>query len=296
MTASAELCMSKQLPRVFEAELERIESALAADPKLGFCDVSRALPLEVFAALTLGTPDGFPHIRSRMPSMPSDEVQNQWTGNCGWALMTQSLSFVRSLLQFRAEIPGVPIGECNVLDFGCGWGRLLRLMLKFVPEQRLFGVDPWDQSIDLCRKHGLGCYLAQSERLPENLPFRGPFDVIFAFSVFTHLSAKGARIALSALRAAITGDGFLCITIRPVEYWQHHGPQIAEQMTRAHDSSGFAFLPHAGFTAEGEAAYGDASMSVDFLRQLAPGWRIVGTEWSSFDPLQLIVVLLPDKT
>ena len=43
------------------------------------------------------------------------------------------------------------------------------------------------------------------------------FDLIYAFSVFTHLSEKTAHIVLSTLRDHIADTGVLVLTIRPKE-------------------------------------------------------------------------------
>ncbi|MEY3206086.1 MAG: hypothetical protein RLZZ21_2417 [Planctomycetota bacterium] len=84
--------------------------------------------------------------------------------------------------------------------------RLLRLMLKFAPADGLHGVDPWHRSIDLCREHGIPCRLALSDYVPRSLPYDGPFDLVYAFSVFTHLSESTARAALSTIRRSIAED------------------------------------------------------------------------------------------
>ena len=282
-----------KFPPLFVSELMDTEKNWESDLSLSPCDALRGLPLEIFAALTLAVPDSMPFTQRRLPSMASDQVQRDWTGNSGWPLMSQSLDFIRTLLQMRAELPGPPIAESRILDFGCGWGRLLRLLLKFAPEDNLFGVDPWDKSIALCREHGLRCALGQSSVLPRSLPFSGPFDIVFAYSVFTHLSANAARLVLSTLRASIAPTGFLCITIRPVEYWKNHGGEISRQMEEAHAKSGFAFLPHKHAPVEGEITYGDTSISLEALQRLAPGWRISKTCLSLLDPLQRVVVLTP---
>ena len=45
-------------------------------------------------------------------------------------------------------------------------------------------------------------------------------DMIYAYSVFTHLSEKTVRAAFDTLRGYIVRDGVLLITIRPKEYWR----------------------------------------------------------------------------
>jgi hypothetical protein len=87
------------------------------------------------------------------------------------------------------------------------------------PAADLYGCDPWDRSIDLGKQDGLTVNLALSEYLPTHLPFTERFHLIYAFSVFTHLSLRATRQCLDTLHGYIGENGVLVITIRPVEYW-----------------------------------------------------------------------------
>lgn len=279
---------------LFSEELARCNGRLAGRPGEPLSSVMEFVPLEVFGELCLDVPEPFPEIRARLPTMASEEVQRNWTGNCGAALMAQSVAFVREVVAIHRRTTGRDLADSRVLDFGCGWGRLLRLLLKYAPAEKLYGVDPWDESIRLCRQHGLACHLAVSDYLPRTLPFPGPFSLIYSFSVFTHLSERAARIALSTLRKVVAEDGLMCLTVRPVEYWHHHGPEVAAGCIERHRGSGFAFVPHANRTpVEGEITYGDTSMTLEHLERLAAGWRITGVEWNPCDPLQVIVAMRP---
>lgn len=279
---------------LFADQLAAADRRLSEDDCLPLSEAMRRIPLEVFGELCLSVPDSLQAIRSRLPTMASDEVQGNWTGNCGQALMNQSVAFVRTMFSMHGGRGGKETHARRILDFGCGWGRLLRLLLKYVPADRLHGVDPWHRSIDLCREHGIPCRLALSDYVPRSLPFEGPFDLVYAFSVFTHLSESTARTALSTIRGSIADDGLLCITIRPVEYWHHHGPNGEADCIARHRDRGFAFLPHANREpVDGEITYGDTSMTIEHLATLAEGWTIAEVEWNPCDPLQVVVALAP---
>ena len=279
---------------LFATELVRIDRLLADDRNLTIPEAMRTIPLEVFGELLLGVPEQLPALAARLPSMPADQVQRNWTGNHGMPLMVQSLAFVRTLLGLWGRQARRGIDSASILDFGCGWGRLLRLLLHAVPEPALHGVDSWSESIRLCQESGLRCPLAVSEEVPTTLPFRGPFDLIFSFSVFTHLSEQTARTVLATLRQVVREDGLLCLTIRPIEYWRQWGGSGFEDYEARHREQGFAFLPHRRTpTAAGDISYGDTSLTLDHLQRLAPDWRIVQVEWTGHDPLQVIVALQP---
>ena len=91
-----------------------------------------------------------------------------------------------------------------------------------------------------CREQGVIGHLALSEWVPRTLPFPGPFDLIYAYSVFTHLSEKTTRVALrlSAKRH------------RRRSARDHHpsGRVLAVRRTGGNDcgtrSARIAFVPH----------------------------------------------------
>lgn len=70
---------------LFAHELAAVERRLAHDPLVSLSEAMRRIPLEVFGELCLSVPDTLESIRSRLPAMASDEVQRNWTGNCGRA-------------------------------------------------------------------------------------------------------------------------------------------------------------------------------------------------------------------
>lgn len=238
---------------------------------------------------------------SILPTMPSDEVQTTWNGATGHALLRQSVAFIRTVIGSYHAITQRSILEATALDFGCGWGRLTRLLYKYIPYDRIWAVDPWDRSIEMCQECSVLGNLAISDWIPRSLPVDGRrFDLIIAFSVFTHLSEKVANIAARTLRGHLTDDGLIAMTIRPVEYWHHyyefaaHGldPKVARpQVLRRHHEYGFAFLPHNGQKIEGEVTYGDTSMTLEYIETNFEGLRIRAVDWHEIDPVQLIVFL-----
>jgi trans-aconitate methyltransferase len=222
--------------------------------------------------------------------MPPDEAQVLWTGSHGDTLLAQSVGFTHWLIFEYQEIAGRLIRNATVLDFGCGWGRLIRLLYRYVDVDRIYGLDPWDESIRICQEHGVLGHLAISDWVPRALPFDGPFDLIYAFSVFTHLSEKTTHVALRTLRDYIADNGALAITIRPPEYW--HLTE-REEMLEEHNRHGFAFVPHERPPIDGDITYGDTSMAVDYIAQEFPYWKIVRQHTSREDPLQTFLMLVP---
>jgi SAM-dependent methyltransferase len=256
----------------------------------------RELPFDDFGALLLSLPNRqYPHISDLLPRMADAEVQRSWTGADGSVLLRQTLSFVRLLVYNFQLITGRPLERRTVLDYGCGWGRIIRLMYYFVDPAIIYGCDPWDKSIATCEADGVLANLAASDYLPHSLPFAAKrFDLIYAFSVFTHLSERAMQMGMRALHQVLSDDGVLAITVRPKEYWVYDRGVPAEDaaaLEQAHASHGYAFRPHNREPIDGEVTYGDASISVEYISEMVPDFKLNKIERSLEDPYQLILFL-----
>ena len=118
----------------------------------------------------------------------------------------------------REEIPApAPI---DVLEWGCGPGRLIRHMpaLLSVRLHALSGTDYNGESIAWCRRHFPGIDFAENGLNPP-LPFPdGRFDVVYSFSVFTHLS-EAVQIAWAReLHRVLKPGGLLVSTTHGAAY------------------------------------------------------------------------------
>ena len=123
----------------------------------------------------------------------------------------------------------------------------------------------------------------------------GTFDLVLAFSVFTHTSWRASVAALEAIRTVIKPDGLLVLTIRPREFWPFH-QRIPEQekpaLLRAHDQNGFAFRPSRNRPPiDGDVTFGHTTMKIETIEKLCPQWKTTGYDWMLQDPYQLIVLL-----
>jgi SAM-dependent methyltransferase len=232
----------------------------------------RKLGLADFGLLMLSMPNPiFPKLSGLLPRMAAKEVQTSWTGDHGVSLLILTTDFVRSLAYNFTKATGRSLENARILDFGCGYGRITRLMYYFSNEDQVFGVDPWDRSIETCRADGLVKNFSISDYLPSTLPVPSTdFDLIFAFSVFTHLSEKATITCLNTLADYIAPNGLIAITIRPLEYWDVDPNAIRAGLTGAqkekHRRQGISFLPHDRSPIDGNITYGDTSISLEWLR------------------------------
>lgn len=254
----------------------------------------RAMPIDDFGIFLLGLPDpAYPHLSALLPRMADAEVQKSWTGADGYPLLRQTLTFVRLVSHNFQSITNRPLHQQPILDFGCGWGRMIRLFYYFCDPALIYGCDPWDKSIQICQADGVLGNLAISDYLPRSLPFDPQkFDLIYAFSVFTHLSERATAVALNLLSAALSSDGLLVITIRPVEYWRFHQELLARDraaLEAEHAARGFAFYPHNRTPIDGDITYGDTSMTLEYLEKNFPHLHLRKLERTLDDPYQMVL-------
>lgn len=286
-----------------ESILANAEETATSGDRASALTKLRELPLADFCQLLLDiSPSAFPNLATVLPKMPSDEDQKQWTGHFGSQLMVKSCNIARlfDIVSFRLN--GSGLRGKKILDYGCGWGRLLRVMYYYTDSADVFGADPWEKSLEVCRKCGIRENLSLCDPVPTCPPFASTlFDFVFSYSVFTHLSEHAARAVLRAIRLCTRPNGVYVITIRPKEFWSLRssllGETIHAKLLVDHDQRGFAFTPIAFADEAAGATYGETSISFDFMRQMASeeGWDVALFDRDMLEPYQIIVVLRPGR-
>ena len=87
----------------------------------------RRLSLTDFNEVMLSMPNSnWPNLTSRLPSMPAPEEQAVWTGSSGRPLLQDTLSITRIIETTFRNLTGKTLRDARVLDYGCGFGRILR--------------------------------------------------------------------------------------------------------------------------------------------------------------------------
>jgi len=145
-----------------------------------------------------------------MPSTPPAEKQAIFNGSSGSTAIKLAVPVYKYVLQVCQKQSITPIN--TLLDFGCGWGRFTRLFVHDVKEAGLIGIDPWDEALQMCRKHMPYAAFVRSEFNPP-LAFRDElFDVVFANSIFSHLSEVNALSWIKEIARILRPGGVLIAT------------------------------------------------------------------------------------
>ncbi len=142
----------------------------------------------------------------------------------------------------------------RVLDFGCGCGRTIRWLIEMYPLTRFYGADVDGKAIEWCARHLAGEFEHSNPEPP--LPYPSSFfDVVYCFSVFTHIDERMQDLWLAELNRILKPGGILILTV--------HGERAASK------------LP--GDAAETLLRYGFVHARSQKLAGLMPDWY--NTTW-----------------
>jgi ubiquinone/menaquinone biosynthesis C-methylase UbiE len=155
----------------------------------------------------------FPSLREYLPVLPSEELQVRFTGDHGEHTLREAFSFYRTVTRAASHSrPQVAI------DFGCGWGRITRFFIKDFEKGKLVGVDPVSDVIEISRSTNPWANFEKIDlRPPIQLP-SSSVDLIFAFSVFSHLTEDVHLQWIEEFARLLRSGGVLVVTTRERDF------------------------------------------------------------------------------
>ena len=266
------------LDTFFGRELEQIDRACSEVPREEAWSLFSELDDDLWAVLLTRDYSLYPNIRAVLPGAPEPGLQWMWNGAVGLELLGQSKNFYARVRELNQRHGRTPLGAARILDFGCGWGRLTRFFARDAMPDRLFGCDPTPEILEICAETGVPGDLRKTDFVPESLPFTD-LDLVFSFSVFTHISEAAHRAGLEAIHSALAPGGLAVITVRPPAYLDHDPlmqPARAELSDeypqRELKEPRYIFVPHPVEDGhpqydEGEMTYGDTVISLPYIEE-----------------------------
>jgi hypothetical protein len=212
---SDELDVDRWLTLYAGSRLDAIDRRLAREgPSLDNYQLFRGLDDWVWALLLGRRYTRYLSILETLPQMPEPALQARWSGGHGLSLLTSSFAFYRHVRSMHATEGIGELPTAQILDFGCGWGRLTRFFCRDVDPGCLHGCDPDEDLLQVCRRSRLPAVLHQTGYGPGELPETG-FDLAYSATAFTHLPEGPAEACLAALHESLNPSGLLILTVRP---------------------------------------------------------------------------------
>jgi len=169
------------------------------------------IPDEVWLNANLDPVAGRTALGIKIPDLPPDEIQMRFTGRCGRANFEHIFDFYKLVLK---SMPKKRLGQIRLLDFGGGWGRILRLFLREFPADQLLLLDCLTVAVECARS--LNCpFPVRQNQVHPPLPLeKGSVDCCYAFSVFSHLSEAACVGWIASIAEALVPGGRLIFTTR----------------------------------------------------------------------------------
>jgi SAM-dependent methyltransferase len=194
----------------------------------------------------------------------------------------------------------------RILDFGSGYGRILRQFKAAFPDARLAACDILREAVDFCAAT-FGAEPIYAADDPGETELEGQFDLVWLGSLFTHLDAPRWKSLLDLLEGALEEDGLLLFTtqgrlirdrIAERTWLDAYGEPIwvnwdvsedqLDQVVADYDREGFGYLEWGAL----DRQYGTSiSTPAWVLGQLQsrPGLEIIGFWERGWKPQDLVV-------
>lgn len=149
---------------------------------------------------------------------PSSYLMARVAGIVDWRDFERSGKEQVSLIQKMIAAQGGDIATSErILDFGCGCGRLAR-HIPAISQATLYGCDYNRQLVSWCASNLPGIF--QRNQLKPPLRYDDAFfDVIYLYSVFTHLREDTQKAWLLELHRVLKPGGYLVISFHDEDHY-----------------------------------------------------------------------------
>jgi len=149
---------------------------------------------------------------SKFPAFPDPQLQASFVGSSGQSSLEEAFLFYQDMKYYARQLAISIDRGARILDFGCGWGRNYRFLLKDVSPENLIGIDVDAECVRLCQQCiPMGRFEVCGSSPPLTLKEHS-FDIIYAYSVFSHLSEAVQLRWVKEFARILRPGGMLIVT------------------------------------------------------------------------------------
>ena len=147
----------------------------------------------------------------QFPAFPEEELQNRVHGHSGAHSIAEADGFFKFIKMHTYGSPTNAVGR-RILDFGSGWGRILRLFMRDFDFVNIYGFEPDFLLCALARSLNPYVTFFSGDFKPTGgLPERF-FDLMVGWSIFSHLSPSSATAWLTEAARVVVPGGYCVFT------------------------------------------------------------------------------------
>jgi len=183
-----------------------------------------------------------PELRNVLPGLPEESVQLHFTGSSGDRTLKEGFKAYKLFKNIYENNAGSLSNSNNILDFGCGWGRTIRFFMKDIEPSKIWGIDANPDLIEECKKSNPWCNFSVSNTTPPTSFTENMFDLIYCYSVFSHLSEETHKKWIDEFSRILRPGGILIATT-----WQREYIQRCEEVRKMDEIPHWLTTPASAF-------------------------------------------------
>lgn len=145
------------------------------------------------------------------PGFPAEDIQMGLHGSAGAAALDEAFAFYRYIKAQLGDTASFAPGA-RLLDFGCGWGRMIRPFLRDFNLCDIYGYEPNPVNCFAARAANPFVSILSGEYLPNRRIPRDTFDLMTGYSVFSHLSPHAIALWLRETADVLRPGGHAVFT------------------------------------------------------------------------------------